>query len=217
MIADFVVEEDFITEQERLTIKQLVLILKPCWTDHRPERYSNVDFSTLGNALYIMEGTDAIAADIDQRVRDLLVENFSWLYLRLCDKIQSLTGKPTQLHPDLTVPGFHIGHRSGDTVDDAIGFYHQDMSILHYDPEANMETNRSVLVAIDIPVAGAYLLYLQDNQQQRLPYKLGAFYQWDARLQHKVGGLRVMPGEYRITLQCHYYYNARKQCNLVYF
>jgi hypothetical protein len=164
-----------------------------------------------------MDGNDEIVADIDQRVRGLLVQNFSWLYLRLCDKIQSVTGKPTQLHPDLTVPGFHIGHRSGNTADDAIGFYHQDMSILRYDVEANMETNRSVLVAIDIPVAGAYLLYLQDEQQQRLPYKLGAFHQWDARLQHKVGGLRVMPGEHRITLQCHYYYNARKQCNLVYF
>jgi hypothetical protein len=80
-----------------------------------------------------------------------------------------------------------------------------------------MESNRSVLIAIDIPSAGSYLLYKHNDEVRKLDYKLSAFHQWDARLDHKVGGLKLLSGEHRITLQSHYYYNARQQCNLVYF
>ena len=219
MSYEFHIEEDFISNDERLAIKQKVLDLKPYWTDHRPEWYSGVEFNTLGNALYTMYAAKIklTAADIDQQVRSLLIENFSWLYQRIGNKIQSLTGHPTKLHDALTVPGFHIGYKLSDREDSVINFYHQDSTILFYDSESSMETVRSVLVAIDMPATGAYLLYLNDGQQHRLNYKLGAFHQWDSRMDHKVGGLKIAPGEYRITLQCHYYYNARMQCNLMYF
>ncbi len=214
MIEDICVEENFITEHERLSIRQRVLDLEPCWTTHRPEHYSNVDFSTLGNALYIMEASGHAAQDIDQQIRALLLENFDWLYQRIYNKIAQHTGRPTRLHDSLTVPGFHIGHVAQDSN---IDFYHQDLSILQYDVEANMETNRSVLIAIDKPSSGAYLDYLHEDNTRTLDYVLGAWHQWDARIKHKVGGLKINPGEHRITLQCHYYYNARMQCNLVYF
>lgn len=217
MITDFYVEENFITEQERLNIRQAVLDLKPYWTDHRPERYSNVNFSTLGDALYIMESTQMSANDINQTVKNLLLDNFTWLYQRLCDKITTMTGIPTQLHPALTAPGFHIGHKPGATLDDTIEFFHNDMSILTYDAESNLDTNRSLLIAIELPSSGAYLLYKDAGQVKRLQYKPAALHRWDARLDHKVGGLTLLPDEHRITLQSHYYYNARLQCNLVYF
>lgn len=217
MIADFYVEENFITEDQRLSVRQTVLNLQPHWSTHRPEKYSGVNFSTLGNALYIMESDAMRIEDINQQVRQILLENFGWLYQRICDKIQHITGQPTMLHPFLTVPGFHLGHKPGVMTDDTIAFFHRDMSILSYDPESNMETNRSVLIAIETPSSGAYLMYKQNNEVKKFHYKTGALHQWDARLEHKVGGLTLMPGEHRITLQSHYYYNARMKCNLVYF
>lgn len=217
MITDIYVEENFITEQERLAVKQFVLDHKPYWSNHRPERYSGVDFKTLGNALYIMEAELVAAADINQEVKSLLTNNMSWLYQRLCDKIASLTGIETRLHPYLTVPGFHIADVPGNITDDTISFFHQDMSILTYDKESNMETNRSVLVSIQDPSSGAYLLYKDHDQIKKLHYKHCAFQHWDARMEHKIGAMRLLPGEHRITLQSHYYYNARMQCNLIYF
>jgi hypothetical protein len=217
MNPEFHVEEDFISEQERLSIRQTVLDHRQHWSDLRPERYSGIDFSTLGNALYIMEGEGQTVVDINQQVRSLLLEKFDWLYQRVCNKIEQLTGHPTRLHTELTVPGFHVVHKPSNTDDDTIGFFHNDMSILSYDVESNMESNRSVLIAIDIPSAGSYLLYKHNDEVRKLDYKLSAFHQWDARLDHKVGGLKLLSGEHRITLQSHYYYNARQQCNLVYF
>jgi hypothetical protein len=217
MSYEIYVEEDFISKDERLAIKQKVLELRPYWTDHRPEWYSGVEFNTLGNALYTMYAAKLTAADIDQQVRSLLIENFSWLYERICNKIAVMTGHPAKIHDALTVPGFHIGYKPSDREDTVLDFYHNDSTILFYDEESSMDTTRSILVAIDKSAPGAYLLYLDKGQECRLDYKLGAFHHWDSRMDHKAGGLKILPDEYRITLQCHYYYNARMQCNLVYF
>jgi hypothetical protein len=210
----FHIEKNFITEEERLAVKQKVLDLKSYWNDLRPERYSNVNFSTLGNALYIMEAEQMPASQIDRKVQGLLFDNFNWLFQHICSTIADLTQKNTEPHPYLTAPGFHIGHKPGEYQ---VGFYHNDMSILSYDPAANMETNRSVLIPIELPSAGAGLLYTEQGQEKQLPYELGAFYQWDARLDHKVGGLKILEGEFRMTLQCHYYYNAEYGSNFLYF
>ena len=214
---NFIVEENFITEAERQLVREFVLHHRQYWSALNPQRYNSIDFNTLGNALYIMVSENQSVTDIDQQVRSLLIENLSWLYQRICDKIEVLTGHVTRLHDNLTAPGFHIGYKPSNHDDDAIGFFHNDSSILYYDTESNMESNRSVLIAIEVPSSGAYLMYRHADEIQKLNYKLSAFHQWDARLDHKVGGLKLLPGEHRITLQCHYYYNARMQCNLVYF
>lgn len=217
MITDTYTEHGFITEEERLQVRQFVLDHEACWTSHRPEQYSGIDFKTLGDALYIMEPSKVNSADINLEVKTLLKNNLGWLYQRLCDKITALTGMNTRLHPNLTAPGFHICRQQGTMTDDTIPFFHRDMSILTYDAESNMETNRSVLIAIELPSSGSYLLYKGRDDLKKLHYSYGAFHQWDARVEHKIGGQTIRPGEHRITLQSHYYYNARMQCNLVYF
>ena len=210
----FHIEKNFITEEERLAVKQTVLDLKEHWDNLRPAWYSNVSFSTLGNALYIMEAEGNTVNQINLKVKELLNENFNWLFQRICSHVADMTQENTELHPYLTSPGFHIVHEPGNYT---VGFYHNDMSILSYDPESNMQSNRSILIPIEIPSAGAGLLYTENRQEKQLPYELGAFHQWDARLDHKVGGLNIAPGEHRITLQCHYYYNQAHGSNFLYF
>jgi len=218
MITDIYIEDDFITEEERLQVRQFVLDHESYWDDHNTERYSGINFKTLGNAVYIMEPSGLQVSDINQDTKTLLKNNLDWLYQRLCNKITELSGVKTQLHPELTVPGFHIAEPNNSMTDDTIAFFHQDMSILSYDAESNMDSNRSVLIAIELPSMGSYLLCKDtDDEVKKLHYKNRAFHQWDARMEHKIGGQTLLSGEHRITLQCHYYYNENLQCNLVYF
>ena len=208
-------EQNFITEQERVAVKQKVLDLEEHWSSQRPDRYSNVQFSTLGNALYILEADNQFPPCINHGTRRLLLENFNWLYQKICSKIADQTDKNTQLHPQLTAPGFHIGHVPGSYH---VPFYHNDMSILTYDREATLDHSYSILIPIEIPSSGAYLEYLDENNQVRtLPYELGAWHQWKATVNHKVGDLLLLENEYRITLQCHYYLNVRTDTNYLFF
>lgn len=210
-------EQNFITEQERVTVKQTVLELKDLWTtyDLRPSINSIQKFSTLGNALYLMEADNQFPPCINSATRSVLIDRFNWLYQKICMKVADQTGKNTQLHPSLTVPGFHIGHVPGSYQ---VHRYHNDMSILTYDREGSLEHSHSILIPIEIPSNGACLEYLDENdQKQVLQYQLGAWHQWKATLHHRVGDLLLLENEYRITLQCHYYLNVRADTNYIFF
>lgn len=211
----FYFEKDFITEEERLAVKQKVLDLKEYW-----DNYENITpngantYSSLGNALYLMEAQNQQPDAIQWHRQQILIDNFNWLYQRICSKIADMTMHNTELHPNLTVPGFHIGSVPGSY---SVNRYHNDSSILTYDSSSNMETNYSVLVPIEAPAAGACLEYLENNEHKKWNYELGAFHQWKATVDHKIGAFELAEGEHRITLQCHYYFNRKESCNYVYF
>lgn len=212
----FHIEKNFITEEERLAVKQTVLDLKEHW-----DNFENVTpdganvYSVLGNALYLMEAQGQVLPQINWQVQEILVEYFNWLHQRICSKVADLTFCNTQLHPTLTVPGFHIGAVPGNYH---VNRYHNDCSILSYDASGeHKETNYSLLIPIEVPTTGACLEYLDNNEQKKLPYELGGFYQWKATLDHKIGNFSLAPGEHRISLQCHYYYNREQDTNYVYF
>lgn len=210
-------EQNFITEQERVAVKQTVFELEDLWTtyDLRPSMHSIQKFSTLGNALYLMEADNQFPPCINRKTRSILIDKFNWLYQKICMKVADQTGKNTQLHPGLTVPGFHIGHVLGTY---RVPQYHNDMSILTYDTEASLEHSYSILIPIELPTNGACLEYVdKNNQTQIMPYKLGAWHQWKATVHHKVGDLILLENEHRITLQCHYYLNVRTDTNYLFF
>jgi hypothetical protein len=191
--------------------------LKKYWAVFKPDRYSNLDYYTLGDATYIMIQTNTPKSKICQDTKNILIENFDWLYKRICDKIFQITGKPAILHPNLTVPGFHIFYKPFIYNDDDVQGFHIDEGILAYDNESNMESSRSILIPIDMPSNGSYLLYKDEEENKKMYYKTKAMYHWDARLEHKAGGSTILSGECRITCQSHYYYNKQMQINLLYF
>ena len=211
----FITDKEFITEEERLAVKQTVLDLKEHW-DH----FENVTpnganyYSALGNALYLMEAKGHTAEQINWKRQDILLDNFNWLYQRICSRVADMTERNTSIHPRLTVPGFHIGSVPGSYQ---VYRYHNDSSILTYDPQGDMSSNYSVLIPIESPSTGACLECMIDGQEKKLPYELGAFHQWKATLDHKIGAFKLEEGEYRITLQCHYYHNKSQDVNYLYF
>ena len=211
----FYTEKGFITEQERLDVKQKVLELRDLWFFYSNNTSNGmVYFQTLGDALYLMEASELSATSISDVVKQELIKNFGWLHQRICNKISDITKRKTQLHPTLTVPGFHIGDVAGDYKIDRV---HVDGSIMRYDPESSIDSVYSVLIPIEVPSGGAGLHYLENGEENRFEYELGAFHQWKGDLEHKVGDSLLLPNEHRITLQCHYYHNKVQDVNYVYF
>jgi hypothetical protein len=211
----FYFEKNFITEEERLAVKQKVLDLKDHWDNFENVTPNGANvYSALGNALYLMDAQGQHPPQINWAVQEILIENFNWLYQRICSQVADMTQCNTQLHPTLTAPGFHIGSVPGSYH---VNRFHNDSSILNYDVEATQDTNYSVLIPIEVPATGACLAYMENNEEKELPYELGAFHQWKATLDHKIGDFQLAPGEYRITLQCHYYHNVAQDTNYIYF
>lgn len=216
-------QENFLSELERVRIRNTVLALRSKWKMvTKPEsigylsasQKQNTHFFTLGDSAYCME-KDSIPKDaIDLNVRKILLREFSWLYDKVLKNATEVTGAKTILHPDFTVPGFHI---SRVPVPYTPEFYHQDKSILAYDDEADMESVYSILLLIEKPKRGAWLDYQVGIQNKIKHYKYGYYYSWKSTMPHRIGGFQSDMGEQRITFQCHYYYNERLKANLVYF
>jgi len=201
-------EKGFFSELERLKIRQSVLLLRNRWTmvtgqdaiGYSPAKKTY--FYTLGDSLYEMDSNDKTESDINLGIRKILLKEFGWIYDRIFSKLEELTSKKVKLYNGLTVPGFHI---SQVPIRYSPSYYHQDRSILVYRPEVNMNTVHSVLLLIEKPKNGAWLDYL-DNSGNKLikNYHYGQFNMWKSTMLHKIGGFYTMPGEQRITLQCHY-------------
>lgn len=210
-------ELNFITDEERIAVRDRVIQLRDKWNTYsvKPSMHSIQKFSTLGDALYLLESERLPVEQINRRTQQILIDNFNWLYQRICSKVADITGKNTQLHPNLTAPGFHIGHIAGSYH---VPFYHNDMSILTYDKEGSLDHSYSILIPIEVPSHGAHLEYLDaDDTVNKLTYQPGAWHQWKATVKHKVGDLLLLENEYRITLQCHYYLNVNADTNYIFF
>lgn len=201
-------EKGFFSESERLKIRQSVLLLRNRWTmvtgqdaiGYSPAKKTY--FYTLGDSLYEMESNDKKESDINLGTRKILLREFKWIYDRIFTKIEELTGKKVKLYNGLTVPGFHI---SQVPIHYSPSYYHQDRSILLYRPEVNMDTVHSVLLLLEKPKNGAWLDYLdKDGNKCVKNYHYGQFNMWKSTMLHKIGGFYTLPGENRITLQCHY-------------
>jgi hypothetical protein len=201
-------EKDFFTESERLSLRRSVLMLRNKWTMVTGQdaigyaQAKKTYFYTLGDSLYEMESNDKKEDDINRGTQKILLKEFKWIYDRIFKKIEELTGKQVKLYNGLTVPGFHI---SQVPIQYSPSYYHQDRSILMYRPKVDMNTVYSVLLLIEKPKNGAWLDYL-DNAENKLVkhYHYGQFNMWKSTMPHKIGGFFTLPGEHRITLQCHY-------------
>lgn len=195
---------NFITPEERLQIRQQVLDLRPHWRSIQHTWYG------LGDSAYTVQDL----SKINQEIKSLLIEEFSWLHDRICAEITRQKNIPTELHPILPCPGFHI---SEIPIDHTPPTYHIDSNVQGFIPNVNIETVYSVLLLIERPTPGAWLDYLKDDKSRIFHYEYNAFHQWKGTLEHRVGGYKVLPGEHRITLQCHYYHDKEAGKNYLYF
>ena len=228
VMEDFIDFPDFVSEQELAQVKADVLSMRRRWTPIYPSEQvlgpvqdlleklseANLGFYMLGNSVYLLHCCGKGAADVNESTKNKLLERFAWLHERICAKITEVTGKPTVLH-GITAPGFHI---STVPIDMQPAQYHEDTSIQRYQSGVEKETIYSALLLIDEPSTGASLEYMTPNGVvKHKRYTKGALHFFRGTIPHRISQFKTGLGEYRMTLQCHFYYDSEMGCNRVYF
>jgi hypothetical protein len=137
--------DDFVTEEERTELKRAVNDMRNDWVANIPPNENEArvrelagmgfGFYTLGDAVYVMAKENQGAEVVSKELRQAMLYNFGWLYDRLLQRIDEISGVPSNLHP-LTVPGFQISTVPFDFV---MPYYHVDNSMLWYDEKAKFE------------------------------------------------------------------------------
>ncbi len=219
---------DFVDEAERLEIQRAVNDMRNDWVPNVPpgedeERIRKLaqmgfGFYTLGDAVYVLAKNKQGPEAVSPALREAMLDNFGWLYDKLLNKIDAITGVPSNLHP-LTVPGFQISTVPFDFV---MPYYHVDNSMLWYDERAKFENIYSLVKVVDMSLSCGYLEYLDENDQgivwpTRLNYEYGVLHTWSGTVPHRIGNFKVEDGHQRLTFQAHMFYDPEENCNWVYF
>lgn len=211
-----------ITEDERLKARSEILAMSDLWKPASPTFHAMYGsqygvFYTLGDALYVFDAENYTIDQLDRELRHQLITKFGWLFDRIMSGIEQITGLPTSMDNQLTSPGFHISTVRCE-IEEQLHF-HTDISIARYKPHVDLSKVVSAVIPIELPAIGAGLEYLDNNGESELfMYTEGHFHAWyGGTVKHRIRGLKCDPDEYRITLQCHSYYDPHTNTNKVFF
>lgn len=221
--------ENFLTDEERVLIREQVLQMKDKWRPIYPSEHmfgpvqdileklakAGLGFYHLGYAVYIMKCSRMPAEHAHDAIYDELMVRFGWLFDRICSTVEHETGVPTELH-GITTPGFHISTVPFNI--DGAAALHEDFSITKYVDGVDVDSIVSLIAVIEEPEGGAWLEWQHPvGHLGRYDYKPNSLHAWRASLLHRVGDYETKLGEHRITLQCHYYFDKERGVNRVYF
>lgn len=213
---------NIVTDTEVQRIRADILGMSSYWKPASPTFHKMYGdefgvFYTLGDALYVLDAENLPISAIDVDLRAKLISKFGWVFDRIMGGIEQMTGITTVMSEGLTSPGFHISTvRCG--IEEQLHF-HTDISIIRYRPYVDREAVMSAVISIELPEKGAGLEYkTADGDSAMFMYTVGHFHAWrGGTVSHRIRGLQCEPGEYRITLQCHSYYDSHTNTNQVFF
>lgn len=195
-------------------VKDTVFKLRDFWKPWTPHLQAHLPhdskFMILGDTIYQLDSN----SDMDIELRSLMLKEFNFLYEALINKVEVLTGVETTFRDDLPVPGFHISQMKFKPqerpyhVDDRIGAY------------AGGARSIALLCLIDSSINGAGLEYISsDNRECYFEYKTGMLHSWGPSLLHRIAAhtMITIPGETRMTLQGHCYFDKHLNKNILFF
>lgn len=130
-----------------------------------------------------------------EKTRQLLLDTVP--YDKIAAAVREETGLDCKIPSHLNPPGFHIFNNSTDKPQQVqIKNWHQD--IFH----SNFLD--SWLVPVGLPTLPCGIDYLNSTgEPQRFNYKLNELYAWGGGMRHTISEVTLLPGEQRISLQCH--------------
>lgn len=212
-MSQFYTCDNFITDGERFKILDDVFALRDKWKQIHPDLHKQYGilkegFCHLGNSLYV---SDMTQDPMDFELKELLIEKFGWIHQRIFDNITSRTGKSCVIHDKLGCPGFHIINLEPNYRPS----YHTDTSILQYH-NIDPYTIRSCNLLLQMPNGGASLDYIEDIERN-FKYKYNQLAEWSGLMRHRIGKLNTTLTDFRISLQCHYFYDSKSDTNVIYF
>lgn len=178
------------------SIYQRLIKLKPYWE----LRSSDIPFYTLGKNAYIEGKTPAYKEAMDT-YNEILINNFSDLYIVIIKKLEELMGEPVKLATDLAFPGFHI-FESDERMKGLAGNWHTDYP--HNTLGLEGTDHNTVTIAIKLPESGAGLDWVDGQNWSYLQYNQKDMIWHNGKNLHRIAGPKeIVPGEYRITMQGH--------------
>lgn len=213
-----------LSEEESKKVLDIVHSLENQW---EPRMGKEVPFYTLGAATYFdaAEHGKAFYKKKAEKTNPLLLENFSFLYNRLQEVLEKITGKKVLYEKQLALPGFHI-FQYYELFKKPLASIHFDLQFLHFDwnyKKVDYDHPLSFTLPISLPRCGGGLnyweLYYNDckelpdwemeklkknTKMQYLPYQVGKILVHEGFLLHQIAPTKEMqPNDERITLQGH--------------
>lgn len=197
-----IVYENFLTENDRLKIKEKIYFLKNHYQpiyDYIPnDRIASLCAHTLGNAVYTKRR-------LNRKVNQIMIENFSTLYEKTIYALKSIFNIENISLADFSVPGFHVyrGVELNNYLKDLK--YHIDTDVLtHVEINTDSIDNKfiwSFSSLIENTKDPAYLDYNED----KFYYEYGKLNIWNHSLAHRIGASQFSNNDSRITYQGHIY------------
>ena len=164
-----------------------------------------------GDAIYLISGQ---LDYIDLEVQEIIREKFSWVYERLIDNFKNLFLEDVELHSFLPSPGFHIFSLFNlfDEYEIEYG-YHEDISILDYHPDIDINTIYSFAFLVKSPDFKPFVEFRND----KMYYEYGNLHMWKGIETHRIGKNILKSGEYRITFQGHLFFDEKEKIIKMFF
>jgi hypothetical protein len=212
----FKVIEEFLDEDEIEDVLSSLYKLREHWELDVKGGYA----ATLPSAHYSNRINEVMPRD--PIVQTFMLEEFSWLWMKVFEALGEHYGRPVSFHPELTYAGFNL---IMGPIDNLTPFYGPMPLSYHHDPIArtraylegtdiwhldefghigavNGAVMESLVVPIKLPSAPTGLKWKDDaGEIQEMWYKVGEMGMWSGHTEHAVGQVICEEGESRITLQ----------------
>lgn len=225
-------EDNFLTQEEVNLINRKVKSLRGYWKnflDYNKENYLRSIYfemyknmmsyeelksyysiqNNFGDAIYMLDAGNY--DEIDQKVQNILKEEFDWLYDKLLNAVKKVYETDNVKYDEkLPLPAFHVYHNK---IDKTNFINHIDRSIFDFKENVDSDSVTSFVSLIESPKCSAYL----DYGFGKKTYEVGKLHFWHGLLQHKIGNFTMNENEYRITFQGHSYKDSKDGTVYLYF
>lgn len=210
---------DFLNEDECAQIVKKLHALQELWIHHKsagPEVFTK----TLGYPIYLDPNDGQKYHSSILKSQQLMLENFSELYDRVCGFFATFLHEPVRLAPNGAVPGFHIFDRPMPTGGLVHFDRHHEMFSRFFKDDWDLASYLSFTLPLKVPQNGAGLslwnvtmkdlavdgaqIKLKEQKPNIIPYLPGKIFVLTEQLLHKMAPDNgYVEGDERITLQGH--------------
>jgi len=167
---------------------------------HWDRRASDMEFYTLGKAVYLDGNTEAYFRGIIKK-NALLIEHFGFMYRALQKMLGVICGEKVHMQVTYALPGFHVFPSDPQFLSTS-GSWHVDLP--HNTLGLGNQDTQAYTVAIKLPTGGGGMDMKINGKEEYVPYEEGKMYLHDGTDVHRISCYKEYhPDEYRITLQGH--------------
>jgi len=168
--------------------------------DHWDKRAPNMEFYTLGKAVYLDGNTPAYFEGAKEK-NLVLSQHLGFMYKELREMFSVILGEPVFFDHNIALPGFHV-FPSDPQFLSMSGSWHVDLP--HNTLGLGDQDTQAFTIAIKLPTGGGGMDMKIGGKDEYVEYQEGKMYLHPGTNVHRISCYKeYVPDEYRITLQGH--------------